>query len=463
MLLAFTLLLGVTACGTDSSDSGLSGSGSTLVNPTVEPGTSTSQDPAGPVASQPSSTPKNPATPGQEKPVASSQSPVVETDVAPFWFDDDLLDFLENEKGWSEESYMASPTSFRAALCLAIEGASGETREALMQAARFTNDIHMQNWYTELQQRQQVFLERYNALKENSLLWGDRSDPGMGFDLANGVWDNASKLGGFRPEYIKAISEKYGATASASDKDKITGDVNNWCSEKTHGMINSISEDLSDASAVLVNALYVKSAWRETFEDYATAVGSFTTIKGDSIDLEYMNQTEDFPYYEDTSGRKYAMFELEGDIWLTVCLDTNVRVQDFYSAMYNARYEKLGVKMPKLDLETSLSKGELTDFLVHQGAEIALSDSANFTAMTDLPEGWHIDDIIQKTRIKTDEQGLEAAAVTAIMMADNAAIIEPVEPIPFYIDRPFSFLITAGRYTTDSDATILFFGQYTGV
>ena len=65
--------------------------------------------------------------------------------------------------------------------------------------------------------------------------------------------------------------------------------------------------------------------------------------------------------------------------------------------------------------------------------------------------------IIQKTKIKVDEEGLEAAAVTAIMM-DNATSISPSKPQPkiFKADKPFSFYI----YSNDElPKELLFYGE----
>ncbi|MBP5294317.1 MAG: hypothetical protein J6Y95_01205 [Lachnospiraceae bacterium] len=63
-----------------------------------------------------------------------------------------------------------------------------------------------------------------------------------------------------------------------------------------------------------------------------------------------------------------------------------------------------------------------------------------------------VSDIIQKTRIKLDEEGVEAAAVTAIMMNECAAF-EPEDPKVFTADEPFSFFI----YTTCNDTTAVMF------
>ena len=53
---------------------------------------------------------------------------------------------------------------------------------------------------------------------------------------------------------------------------------------------------------------------------------------------------------------------------------------------------------------------------------------------------------------KLDEDGVEAAAVTAIMVTDTA-YIEPEQPKVFTADRPFSFFI----YTTCNETTAVMF------
>jgi serpin B len=115
--------------------------------------------------------------------------------------------------------------------------------------------------------------------------------------------------------------------------------------------------------------------------------------------------------------------------------------------------EQVLVTIPKIDLETDFSNGEFVDFLKANGVNLAFTDAADFSNMID--HDLYVSDIIQKTRIKLDEKGVEAAAVTAIIMPESA--MPPEEgPKTFVADRPFSFYI----YTTANDTTaILFAGQ----
>ena len=65
-----------------------------------------------------------------------------------------------------------------------------------------------------------------------------------------------------------------------------------------------------------------------------------------------------------------------------------------------------------------------------------------------------ISDIIQKTKIKVDEEGIEAAAATAIMMTEGAFLEQP-EVKEFTADEPFKFMIL----TASEEPELLFYGQ----
>ena len=66
----------------------------------------------------------------------------------------------------------------------------------------------------------------------------------------------------------------------------------------------------------------------------------------------------------------------------------------------------------------------------------------------------YVDSVIHKAKIKVDENGTEAAAVTAAIIKAVSAIIKPAEKIEFIADRPFIFCI---RDTVSG--TILFIGE----
>ena len=81
---------------------------------------------------------------------------------------------------------------------------------------------------------------------------------------------------------------------------------------------------------------------------------------------------------------------------------------------------------------------------------------ADFSGMMNLSpdEDLWIDKVLHKTYISVDEEGTEAAAVTAVMM-DGATSARPKEPIEVKFDEPFYFVIR-----DDTSGETLFMGRY---
>jgi hypothetical protein len=66
----------------------------------------------------------------------------------------------------------------------------------------------------------------------------------------------------------------------------------------------------------------------------------------------------------------------------------------------------------------------------------------------------YISQMFQVAKIKLDEEGTEAAAVTVIGVAPSSI---PPPPTPFHANRPFLYVISE-----QSTGAIFFIGQYTG-
>ena len=86
------------------------------------------------------------------------------------------------------------------------------------------------------------------------------------------------------------------------------------------------------------------------------------------------------------------------------------------------------------------------------GMPTAFSLSAEFPWFCNTPV--YISNMFQVAKIKLDEEGTEAAAVTVIEI-DGAAM--PEEPKRFHANRPFLYIISE-----QSTGAIFFIGQFTG-
>ena len=385
----------------------------------------------------------------QDEPATETQTSATEITSE---FNKKLIEYVE-ATGLKNENYMISPMSFKAAMILAVAGAEGETREQLIHSMGFADMDQYNAWYNTTTEMIKSFdeeialgLEEFEDMKR----WlPDAEAPEGSLIMLNSIWNNIDLNGKFGKEYLKNVKKAYNAEANNVSAKEITKKVNNWVSKGTNGLIPEISSDLSTTNAVLVNTLYLKSGWVNSFNEYQTAPGQFTTATGDKVEKEFMEQQEEFWYYEDKES-KLVSLPINGGLEMILVLGEN---EDFVASRSKATRETVHVKMPKFDVESSFTQDEFISFLQEHGANLAFTPEADFSEMC--PDAsWYISDIIQKTRIKVDEQGLEAAAATAVMMTEGA-IFNPPEPKEFVANKPFKFYIVGGEYHDK----VLFCGQ----
>jgi serine protease inhibitor len=107
------------------------------------------------------------------------------------------------------------------------------------------------------------------------------------------------------------------------------------------------------------------------------------------------------------------------------------------------------LQLPKF--EYKYNEEQMKPILSDMGMGIAFdSDNADFTRINS-NGGLYISRVLHKTYIKTDEEGSEAAAVTAVEIGVTS--VGPDQPYYFTIDRPFVYFIQE-----KSTGTILFIG-----
>ena len=92
----------------------------------------------------------------------------------------------------------------------------------------------------------------------------------------------------------------------------------------------------------------------------------------------------------------------------------------------------------------------LKDALATLGMPLAFSEAADFTAIS-AREHFVIDNVAHEAFISVDEEGTEAAAVTAVLFTSVSA---PLTVAEITVDRPFLFAIR-----DDETGAILFMGR----
>lgn len=284
--------------------------------------------------------------------------------------------------------------------------------------------------------------------------------------IADSIWmaDRNGTLH-FDENYLKVLAETYRSEASAVDfTDAETGkQIADWITEHTRGKIK-ISEDAMrfdpETLAVLINTIYLKAAWTDSFYEGATAPGTFYGIGGEQ-EVSYMHCTDSNTTIVQGKGfLRYSRLLFGVGRMTFVLPDEGTALSDLLGTPEQVRALLNDGEAIRADVDVMLPKFafqdrfDLNDPLKALGIEIAFSDSANFSGMCDLAA--KISRVIQESYVGVDENGVEAAAYTMIAMNETAALEpEGLPKIDFHLTRPFLFAIEA------QDGTVLFIGTVT--
>ena len=364
-------------------------------------------------------------------------------------FDNQLIEYLK-QVGWADENFTVSPLSFKAALAMAVLGAEGETQAQLLKALGYQSTDELRAWYATVLEGADDFDNFFTMLEEYTDFLPGASD-GEGrsaaYHVVNSVWSNQDLPGEFRQAFLDDIAGTCRAEAYSARAAELADAVNAWVNEKTKGLIPSILNDASDLSAVLVNALYLKTGWEESF--YKLGERDFTTRSGEKVQKPFMELSSRMAYYKDDQTQLVSV-PLQGGVSMVFVLGEDSGLAE---KLGKAEYRLVDVTVPMFDVETSLDQKELVNYLKLMGCERMFSVAAEFDPMYTDP--LCVADIIQKAKVHIDEEGLEAAAVTAIMMEATGMLTEPETPEIFCADSPFSFYVLKEGEAPE----LLFWGQ----
>jgi serpin B len=254
--------------------------------------------------------------------------------------------------------------------------------------------------------------------------------------IENSIW--IDDQGPLHPDY-KAIILDYLFTFNFQD----TGageQVNAWVKEKTRGLIDSIVNNGPIYSMILaVNTIYLNGNWQTVFspsrtnQDVFYDNASWSSVVLD--DAHFMHIVDYFPYSRDALP-EYQLVQMPfivntlSMIWVLPTSDSSdsISTSELIAALPSLERTRLAVGLPKfhieLTYEESLTKS-LKDIGIVEPFSGGLCVYENDCSST-------IDIVIQKTVIDIDEDGVEAAAVTAIGVtgASPGGEGEIIEPDP---------------------------------
>ncbi len=234
--------------------------------------------------------------------------------------------------------------------------------------------------------------------------------------------------------------------------------VNEWCSEKTHGKITKILDELNpDTVMLLINAVYFKADWQHPFNPSFTYTGKFTGPT-ETKDVRFMTQTKNFNYYEDNNVQVVELpYKNDSTSAIVILPKDKIDVDTYLKSLDDNELntilagftsKRVSLSLPKFEIEFET---KLKDILIRLGMVQAFDVTADFSGIK-CSGNLKVNDVIHKTYLKVDEKGTEAAAVTAVDMIATTAL---VEIIIMKVNRPFIFLLRSSKLPKNNDLLFL--------
>lgn len=326
-----------------------------------------------------------------------------------------------------EGNVILSPYSAGVAFTMLADGSIGKTKEAIINA------LSCSSYYGDV-----PYTDSLNIVK-----------------TANSLWLNGGLV--VKGEYAENLKNNYNAQIYAKDNgDPFTVEaVNQWCADHTENLIDKILEYLDpETRMILMNALYFKAPWEVAFDANATYKEVFHGEKEDK-EVDFMHKTSDVYGYAYNDGCTYVALPYKGDRYAMLIampdditkIGNSLGADSFLNALgYLRPGREVCLSLPKFKLEFEMVLNDLLSLL---GAGIIFSPAADFSGITD--EKLSVSQAIQKCVLEVNEEGSEAAAVTAIVFTRTSVNVDRVY---VKINKPFLFAI----YDT-KDKSILFEGK----
>ncbi|KAJ8681874.1 hypothetical protein QAD02_017666 [Eretmocerus hayati] len=336
----------------------------------------------------------------------------------------------------SRKNLICSPLSIHMAVSMVASGADGNTAQQMIRSLEVPDmsNLTLQGFEKTVTDLKNV--ENVTITVANNIF------------VAAG-WD-------FKTEFKQVISDIFKSEVSSIDinnPDEAAESVNEWVQENTNSKIKEILDSSAidmDTRMILVNAIYFKGDWATPFVKQETRNMPFYIDENNKKQVPTMHK-EDVLVHGFLDGLKatYVVLPYENsNLKMIIVVPQEINGLDHIEANLeslnidelitgkNVEPEFISLFLPKFKIESEI---DLEETLKKLGMTDMFQNAANFSKISD--ESLKVRKAVHKAYIEVNEQGTEAAGVTALALGIRSGFSDPPT---LRIDRPFYFKIVLG-------------------
>ncbi|MGH3188486.1 MAG: serpin family protein [Streptosporangiaceae bacterium] len=328
-----------------------------------------------------------------------------------------------------------SPASVASALQMTLCGARGDTAAELARALHLGGPA--------------AASDGLSLLTE---LLGEVTARGLvTFRAPNTMWvqSGLALLPGFTAQLRDAAAVAVRDADFAAAPEAARSEINRVIAEQTAGKIADLLPPGSInrlSRLVLANAVYLKAAWAQTFDEKATGDAAFYPDGPDAagVTVRMMHGTAVRSYLSRDGYQAVLMPYADARLAMAVVLPDGplatlrpiIAADGLRGLLAGATRHLVTLSLPRFRLEAQF---DLIPALRQLGVRRAFTGAADFGGITEGTE-LTIGTIAHKAYIDVNERGTEAAAATAVGFPAAAAMRLPPK-VTLTVDRPFLFAI----------------------
>lgn len=349
---------------------------------------------------------------------------------------------IERQALEPKANIMISPLSLYWALSMVANGAAGESRAEIIRGLGFEGHS-----MAEINDFFHKLYGELSTLDDNSKL-----------KIAGSLWFQNDIKPHLLNSFVDCVDKYYSAPVdfvSSFNNEADRAKINGWAKDATDNFISGIISGVypDNLDCLFANLQYFKGNWAVPFDTKMTLEAPFHNEDGTSSTVRMMNAEE--MNYEVVKGEGFYALKLPyGNLAFSMTIvlpDKGLNLDECLAQMesQSAKLTALArgethndshiVSLPVFDItyESDLREVISEKLLIRNAFS---QDDADLSSMFDTAKAGrklHLDFPVQACKIKVDETGTEASAVTFVNGAEGVN-----DNLYFTVNRPFAFIIS---------------------